>query len=105
MMTRTARRTTRERRSRVSHSPNCPAAAGSGAGSILPAIAEAGVVLNQIEVRIDVAELLADALDQGADIGPVALLARTGAEPLAPDEVVDLAIGDVAPGPRGEQPR
>src|SRR3546814_12931193 len=42
------------------------------------------------------AELLADALDEGAHVGPVAVGAVAGHEVLAAHDVVDLPVGDVA---------
>jgi hypothetical protein len=36
-----------------------------------PAVAESGIIMDVLELRID----LADALDEGADIGAIALIA------------------------------
>src|SRR5260221_154422 len=59
--------------------------------------------MDVLELRIDLAELLADALDEGADIGPIALIAIAGDKVLAVNEIVDLAVGDVLAGTQGEQ--
>src|SRR5579884_3097280 len=69
-----------------------------------PAVSEAGVIFDMVEAGIAVAELLANALDKGADVGAVALGSVTGNEVLAVDEVVDFTISDIATGPFGEKP-
>jgi hypothetical protein len=38
-----------------------------------PAVAELGIVLNLVEGGVNLAELLADALDEGSDVGAVAV--------------------------------
>src|SRR5579859_7604806 len=67
------------------------------------AIAEAGVVLDVLVFGIDGTKLLANALDERADIGTIALVAIAGGEVLAVNEVVDLAIGDVLAGAACQQ--
>jgi hypothetical protein len=64
----------------------------------MPAVAEA-----RIEVRIDLNELAADAFDHRAHIGTVAILTLSDEETAAPDDVVDLSIGDVVTGLLAEQ--
>src|SRR5215469_11529746 len=66
--------------------------------STLPPVTEARIVLDLREGRIDVAEFLPDALDEGADIGPVACFAVARHEAFAVHDVVDLAVADVAVG-------
>ena len=56
-----------------------------------------------VEIGIAVAELLADTLDEGTDIGAVPLCPVTGDEVLAVHEIIDLAIANVLPGVLGEQ--
>src|SRR5487761_2345777 len=68
-----------------------------------PAVAESGVVVDVIELAIDIAELLADALYEGADVRPEALGAVAGGEVLAVDEIVDLAIADILAGAEREE--
>src|SRR5579859_2878179 len=63
-----------------------------------PAIAEAGIIGDGGEGGIDGQEFLADPLDQGADIGAIAVRTFAGDEILAAQRVVDLAIGQGAPG-------
>src|SRR3546814_2716357 len=52
------------------------------AALIAPSVAEAGIVLDTVEVVVDVAELLANPLDEGPHVGPVAV------RPVAGDEVL-----------------
>src|SRR5579883_2083690 len=68
-----------------------------------PAVAESCIVVDMVELRVSVAELLADALDERPDIGAEPLRAIAGDEILAVDEIIDLAIGDVLAGAQGEQ--
>src|SRR5689334_22606207 len=72
--------------------------AGCSAGALAlgePAVAESGVVMDVFKFRIDIAELLADALYEGPHIGPVALDPIAGDEVLAVHEIVDLTVRDV----------
>src|SRR5262245_35964814 len=69
-----------------------------------PTVAEPGIVLDAGEAVVDIAELLADALDEGADVDAIALLAVAGDEVLAAHEIVDLPVGHVGVGGAGEQP-
>src|SRR5262249_54418268 len=62
------------------------------------------VVGDAIETLVDIAELLPDALDEGADIDAKAFLAIAGDEILAANEIVDLAIRHVGIGGADEQP-
>jgi hypothetical protein len=43
-----------------------------------PAVSEAGVILDVVESGVDIAELLADTLDEGAYIGAISLRAVPG---------------------------
>src|SRR5579859_1756913 len=61
-----------------------------------PAIAEAGIIGDGGEGGVDRQELLADTLDQGADIGAIAVRAFAGDEILAAQRIVDLAVAEVA---------
>src|SRR6516225_8321576 len=72
-----------------------------------PAVSETGVISNVVEIGIDIAELLADTLDEGAYIGAVPFRAVPGDKILAVDEIVDLAVANVlAPlfGQQGHNP-
>src|SRR5512133_1083602 len=68
-----------------------------------PAVSETGVVFDVVEVRIAIAELLADALDEGSYVGTIALRAVPGDEVLAVDEIIDFPVTDVLLGPLGEK--
>src|SRR3954447_15914563 len=68
-----------------------------------PAVAETGVVLDGVDSGIDIAELLAYALDERADVRPISLIAVSGDEVLAVHEVVDLAVRDILAGAHREQ--
>src|SRR5580658_1151271 len=68
-----------------------------------PAVTEAGIVVDLIEFRVEIAELLADALDEGTDIGAIAFVAIAGHEVLAMHQVVDLTIADIFAGALREQ--
>src|SRR6478672_8859641 len=70
--------------------------------TVIPVVAIARVVLDAVEIVVDGAELLADALDEGADVDPIPLLAPAGHEAFAAHEIVDLAIGEVALGHIGQ---
>src|SRR5882762_1786638 len=65
---------------------------------VTPAVSEAWIVVDLLEGRIDVAEFLPDALDEGAHIGAEADLALAGREACAVHDVVQLAIADVLAG-------
>src|SRR6185312_1278162 len=67
------------------------------------AVAESGVVVDVLELRIEITEFLADSLDEGADIGAIPLVAIAGREILAVHQVVNLAIGHVLAGTQGQQ--
>src|SRR5437762_4894176 len=81
-----------------------PPSAAIELGRIHPPIAESGIVADAIELVVDLPELLADPLDEGADVHAKAFLAIAGDEILAADQVVDLAIGDVGVDRAGKQP-
>ena len=57
-----------------------------------PGVAEALVVFDPIERRIHVAELLADALDEGTDVGVETFGTASCAETLATHHVVKLLV-------------
>src|SRR6476619_6423161 len=60
-----------------------------------PAVSEAGVVFDMVETGVDVAELLADTLDKGADIGAISFRAVPGNEILTVDQIIDLTVANV----------
>src|SRR5258708_26867657 len=60
-----------------------------------PAVSEAGVVFDMVEPGVDVAELLADTLDKGTDIGAISFRAVPGDEILTVDQIIDLTVADV----------
>src|SRR5918911_2481645 len=81
----------------VAPPPNWPMLDGG------PAVTETGVVVDMFEIRVDIAEFLADALDEGANVRSVSFGAVAGHEVLAVHQVVDFAVGDVLAGPHREQ--
>ena len=60
-----------------------------------PAVSETGVVLDAVETGIDIAEFLADTLDESAYIGAISLRPVPRNKILAVDEIVDLAVADI----------
>src|SRR5262249_289039 len=68
-----------------------------------PAVAEAGIVLERCEIRVDIFELLANPLYERADIRPIPLHTCTGDDPLALHRIVYLAIAHVFTFPFREQ--
>src|SRR5258708_4198711 len=64
---------------------------------IVPAISETGIVLDAGECGIDIAEFLADALDESAHIGAESDFAGARHEALPMHDVVELAIAHVMP--------
>src|SRR5690349_25154598 len=68
-----------------------------------PAVSETGVVFDVDERGVDIAELLADALDEGAYIGAVTFRPVPGYEVLAMDQIINLTVADIVPGFLGEQ--
>src|SRR6516164_9471082 len=68
-----------------------------------PAVSKTGVVSDMVETGVNIAELLADTLDEGAYIGAVPLRAVPGDKILAVDEIVDLAVADVLARLFGQQ--
>src|SRR5487761_1648056 len=81
---------------------------GAASGAVVlcagnPAVAKSGVVVDVIELAIDIAELLADALYESANVRPEALGAVAGSEVLAVDEIVDLAVADILAGAEREE--
>ena len=61
-----------------------------------PAISETGVVFDMVETGVNIAELLADALDEGAYISAIPLQAVSGNKIFTVDQIVDLTVPDVA---------
>src|SRR5688500_13592794 len=59
-----------------------PAVHVAAHGIAAPAVAEAGVVVDEVDLANDHAQLLTDALDEGADIGAVACGTVAGDEVL-----------------------
>ena len=55
-----------------------------------------------VKSGVDIPEFLADALDEGADVGAVAVGAAARQEVLAVHEVVELAVGDILARLEGE---
>src|SRR3546814_7366277 len=68
-----------------------------------PTVTEAGIVADAGESVVNLAELLANPLDERAYIDPVAVFAIAGNEILAADEVVDLTIRHVRFVDAGQQ--
>jgi len=60
-----------------------------------PAVPKSGVVVDFVKAGVDIPELLADALDEGANVGAVAVGTAAGQEILAVHEVVEIAIGGI----------
>src|SRR5216684_3759075 len=85
----------------------CPGRPGDpsrrSVGRPVVAVTDARMVEDVLEFGVDLAELLANAFDEGADIGAIALVAITGDEVLAVDDVVNLAIRHILAGPHGQQ--
>src|SRR5215467_4858728 len=72
--------------------------AAAALGGDGPAVSESGVVVDFVKAGVDIPELLADALDEGTDIGAVAVGAAARQEILAVHEVVELAVRGVLAG-------
>ncbi len=70
---------------------------------LAPAIAERLVVLDLAELGIDGAELVANALDAGADVGSVAILTAPRDEADIVHAVVDGAVADIAADVGGQR--
>src|SRR5690349_19728817 len=68
-----------------------------------PAVSETGVVFDVVERGVDIAELFADALDEGAYIGAIAFRTVPGYEIFAVDQIIDLTVADILAGLFGEQ--
>src|SRR3954471_2084325 len=64
-------------------------------GIDFPPVAEARIVLEGIEGRIDCGELLTDTLDRGANIGAVAFRTASAEEARVLDHIVDFPVGHV----------
>src|SRR5579871_2054853 len=63
---------------------------------MVPVIAVARIILDAVELIVEGAEFLADALDEGTYVDPITLLSPTGDEALAAHQIVDFPIGEVA---------
>src|SRR6266446_2881493 len=63
-----------------------------------PTVSKAGIVFDVVEIRIDIAELFADTLDEGSYVGTITLHAMPGDEVLAVDEIINLPVADVLLG-------
>src|SRR5438552_18918399 len=68
-----------------------------------PAVSEAGIVFDVVEIRIDIAELFADTLDEGSYISTITLRTVSGDEVLAVDEIINFAVADILLGLFGEK--
>src|SRR5690606_2935664 len=77
-------------------------ACSSGFVVTAPPIPESGEILDLLEFGIDAAELLANALDDGAHGATQTLAAIAGEETPAVDCVIDFAVADVVPAPLHE---
>jgi hypothetical protein len=66
-------------------------------GSLLrvPAVSEAGIAFDVVETGVALAELLADAVSEGMDIGTIASPSLAGEEAFAVDGIVDLPVADI----------
>src|SRR5271166_574914 len=62
----------------------------------MPAITKARIILQRCKIRIELDKFASDPLDHRAYIGAVALLAVAGNKAIAANDIIDLAISDVA---------
>src|SRR5258708_2389780 len=60
-----------------------------------PAVSKSGVVLQHREVRIQLHEFAPDPFDHRPYVGAVAVLALSGDEAVAANDIIDLAIANV----------
>src|SRR6516162_8973452 len=60
-----------------------------------PAVSETGVVFDLVETGVNIAELLANTLDEGAYVGPIPFRAVPCDEILAVDKIIDFTVTDV----------
>src|SRR5215468_727383 len=60
-----------------------------------PAVSETGVIFDMVKTEVDIAEFLADTLDNRAQMGAIPFRPVPGDEILAVNEVVDLTEADV----------
>src|SRR5262249_34308808 len=65
---------------------------------VAPPIAETGIVLDPVEIGVGIAELLAHALDERANVRPVADFAVAADKAFAMDNIVEITVAEIAPG-------
>src|SRR5205823_8309054 len=70
----------------------------SGINGVAPAVAKTRIIFDMREIRIGIAEFLADALDESAHIGAIADLAGAGGKTFAVNDVVQAAVRHVIAG-------
>jgi hypothetical protein len=68
-----------------------------------PTVSKTGVIFDVVERGVDIAEFLADTLDEGSYIGTIPLCAVSGDKVLAMDKIINLAVADVLPRLIGQQ--
>src|SRR5690606_35713638 len=64
--------------------------------AMAPAVTETGIGFDGVEIRIEIAEFLPDALHHRAHVGAIAIGPLPRLEADAADGVVDLAVADIA---------
>ena len=69
--------------------------ADSGHLNLPPAIAEAGVIFDGVELRVDIAEFAPDALDKGPHVDPIPLRPNAGGKAGAADNVIKTAVPQI----------
>src|SRR4051812_48873607 len=67
-------------------------------GAIDPAISKSGIRRDAVKLVVHFDELLANALDEGADVCAITVLAITGHEAGTTNDVVNLAMRNIAIG-------
>jgi hypothetical protein len=80
-----------------------PAGVPRALGWLAPAVAEASVVLDLVEGRVEGPELVSDALDCRAHVRPITVSPVSSDEAVVAQAVVDRAIGHKGPGLRRQQ--
>src|SRR5699024_7584529 len=68
-----------------------------------PPVAEAGIVLDLVEVGIELTELLPDPLHESPDVGSITVRSRAGDEAPPMDQIVKLPVGHILPCPLDHQ--
>src|SRR6266702_1460588 len=75
----------------------------AGSVRLLPAVPETAVIFDLVEGRIEAAELVPDALDDGPHIAPIAVGPASGDETLIVQPVVDRPVCHVPTHVRNQQ--